>query len=284
MKIRKLNKNNLRSSLSLVWNTFCEFEAVNYSDDGKKAFFNAIHSEEYLDTLTAFGAYENRNLVGIIATRNKGTHIALFFVDGKYHNKGIGRSLWNAVLAENISETITVHSSLYAVDVYKKLGFIEIADVQEDGGIQYVPMVYKNLIYRLQDKDDKKEYALSKEIVAKSAATDEYYSCFDDFVGMMSAKSSYVRTRGFALCCAQARWDTQGKLQSALPAMLILLHDDKPTVVRQCLAALHEVALYHSELCETIMKELQSIEVSKYKDSMVPLIQKDINELLKVME
>lgn len=146
MKIRKLNKNNLRSSLSLVWNTFCEFEAVNYSDDGKKAFFNAIHSEEYLDTLTAFGAYENRNLVGIIATRNKGTHIALFFVDGKYHNKGIGRSLWNAVLAENISETITVHSSLYAVDVYKKLGFSVVGEIQSDGGIQYVPMEYRMTI------------------------------------------------------------------------------------------------------------------------------------------
>ena len=26
--------------------------------------------------------------------------------------------------------------------------------------------------------------------------------------------------RGFALCCAQARWDERGKLQNALPAML----------------------------------------------------------------
>lgn len=282
--IRLLNKTELNNALPLVWKVFCEYEAVNYPESGKQAFREAIHSEKYLRMLTAYGAFEDDRLIGIIATRNAGSHIALFFVDGDYHHQGIGRNLWNAVLEDNTANEIRVHSSLYAVAVYKKLGFIEIADVQEDGGIQYVPMVYKNLIYRLQDKDDKKAYALSKKIVAKSAATDEYYSCFDDFVGMMSAKSSYVRTRGFALCCAQARWDTQGKLQSALPAMLILLHDDKPTVVRQCLAALHEVALYHSELCETIMKELQSIELSKYKDSMVPLIQKDINELLKVME
>lgn len=32
--------------------------------------------------------------------------------------------------------------SLYAVEVYKKLGFVPIADVQEDGGIQYIPMSY----------------------------------------------------------------------------------------------------------------------------------------------
>ena len=140
------------------------------------------------------------------------------------------------------------------------------------------------LIEKLQDKDDKKAYALSKEIIAKSAVTDEYYSCFDDFASLISAKNSYVRTRGFILCCAQARWDTEGKLQSGLADMLKLLHDDKPTVVRQCLGALHEVALYHPELCKIIVKELQSIDLSKYKDSMAPLIQKDINELLKVVE
>ena len=78
------------------------------------------------------------------------------------------------------------------------------------------------LIEELQDKDDKKAYALSKEIGAKFAATDEYYSYFDDFASLLNGKSSYVRTRGFVLCCAQARWDVQGKLHSALPDMLIL--------------------------------------------------------------
>ena len=48
-------------------------------------------------------------------------------------------------------------------EVYKILGFIEIADVQEDGGIQYVPMVYKNLIYRIAKGDGVKlQYRLSK--------------------------------------------------------------------------------------------------------------------------
>ena len=146
MKIKRLNKKKLKSSLSLVWKTFCEFEAVNYSEEGKKAFFDAIHSEEYLDTLSAFGAYEDKELIGIIATRNKGAHIALFFVDGNHHNKGIGRSLWNAVLAENVSEIITVHSSLFAVNVYKKLGFSVAGEIQSEGGIQYVPMEYRMTI------------------------------------------------------------------------------------------------------------------------------------------
>ena len=50
--------------------------------------------------------------------------------------------------------------------------------------------------------------------------------------------------------------------------MFRLLHDEKPTVVRQCINALHEVASFKPELFETIHAELVSIELSKYKDSI----------------
>ena len=140
------------------------------------------------------------------------------------------------------------------------------------------------IICVLQGKDDKKAYDLSKEILAMSAFSEKYYSYFEEFLSFLTSKSSYVRTRGLQLCCAQARWDMEGKLQRALPDMLELLHDEKPTVVRQCLGALHEVACYRPELCERILKELHSIDLSKYKDSMSPLIQKDIHALRKVVE
>lgn len=141
--IKRLDKTELVNTLPLVWRVFCDYEAVNYSESGKQAFWNAIHSEEYLNMLVAYGAFENEKMTGIIATRNEGRHIALFFVDGAYHNQGIGRSLWNTVLADNTEKSITVNSSLYAVEVYKKLGFVITDEVQEDGGIQYVPMEYQ---------------------------------------------------------------------------------------------------------------------------------------------
>ena len=142
----------------------------------------------------------------------------------------------------------------------------------------------RDIIALLQDKDDKKAYALTKEISAKSAASAEYYAYFDDFIGLLASKSSYVRTRGFILACSQARWDDKGKLAGALQAMLPLLNDEKPTVVRQCLGALHEVVLFRPELCEAIKAEVERIDLSKYKDTMAPLIQKDRDELLKMME
>ena len=40
-------------------------------------------------------------------------------------------------------DVFSVHSSLYAVDVYKKLGFAVAGEMCSEGGIQYVPMEYR---------------------------------------------------------------------------------------------------------------------------------------------
>ncbi len=141
-----------------------------------------------------------------------------------------------------------------------------------------------DIIAALRDKDDKKAYAFSKELMAESASSDKYYVMFDEFLALISDGSSYVRTRGLALCCAQARWDTRGKIAASLHAMGALLHDDKPTAVRQALAALHEVALYRPELASAIEAELDTMDTSKYKDSVAPLIEKDVAALRKMTE
>ena len=146
MKINHLDKRKLKQALSLVWKVFCEYEAKDYPESGKQAFWDAIHSEEYLDRLDAYGGFEEDELIGIIAMREEGRHVALFFVDGSFHKRGIGRSLWNTVLESNISDTITVNSSLFAVPVYEKLGFVQNGAAQEEAGIRYVPMEYKMII------------------------------------------------------------------------------------------------------------------------------------------
>lgn len=140
------------------------------------------------------------------------------------------------------------------------------------------------IISKLKDKDDKCAYEFAKEIGAKSAESDVYYSLFDDFIAMLGEKSSYVRTRGFCLACAQARWDSKGKFEASFDKLSLLLNDEKPTVVRQCLSALHEVVLFRPELCDRIRDAVMGIELSRYKDSMAPLIRKDAEELLQVME
>jgi len=135
------------------------------------------------------------------------------------------------------------------------------------------------IIERLTDKHDQAAYSFLRDLLVLSAASNELYLLFDDFLNLIVAESSFVRTRGFVLCCAQARWDTEGKLAKAWPKLASLLRDEKPTVVRQSLAALHEVALYRPELCALISEELEHIDLTQYNDSMAPLIKKDIDVL-----
>lgn len=94
--------------------------------------------------LTAYGVFGCGKLIGVIATRNQGAHIALFFVDGRYQRKGVGRRLFSECLIGNKNAYITVNSSVFAVDVYRKLGFIEIGECMEDSGIFFTFMAYEN--------------------------------------------------------------------------------------------------------------------------------------------
>lgn len=140
------------------------------------------------------------------------------------------------------------------------------------------------IILKLKDKDDKAAYEYSKILGAESAESDKYLPMLPEFADMLDDKSSYVRARAFILICNQARWAKDGQITEVFDRMSALLYDSKPTVVRQCLHALHEVALYRPEMSEMITDTVDKIDVSKYKDSMSPLIEKDINELMIVLD
>lgn len=138
-------------------------------------------------------------------------------------------------------------------------------------------------ISKLTDKDEMSAYEYCKQVVVESAISDEHFGSIDDLASLLADKNSYVRTRSFGLICAQARWDNVGKIKSVWEKMIPLLNDPKPTVVRQCLASLHEVVLYLPDMTDDIVAAVKGIDLSKYKDSMSPLIKKDATELLKII-
>lgn len=142
----------------------------------------------------------------------------------------------------------------------------------------------KQIIDELTDKDDKTAYARTKEIAAASESSPKYYSCLEPFASLLDHKKSYIRTRAFILCCSQARWDDAGKLKQLLPALMRLLHDPKPSVVRQCLSAAKEIVVFRPELSEQIKAELDEIDLSCYSDSMTGLIHADIDELRELID
>ncbi len=136
LSIKRLDKEETENALNLVWEVFLEYEAPDYTQEGIDAFYKSIHDENYLSMLSVYGAFSNEKLVGVIATRNNGKHIALFFVDGKYHRQGIGKRLFQTVRTDKM----TVNSSPYAVAVYRKLGFEAVNTEQVITGLRFTPM------------------------------------------------------------------------------------------------------------------------------------------------
>lgn len=143
VSIRELNEERIPEALSLAWTVFLAYEAPDYTQEGIDEFYKSIHDISFLSQLRVFGALANNKLVGVIATRNEGAHIALFFVDRNYHRQGIGRRLFQTVRQVCHADKMTVNSSPYAVPVYRKFGFCATNQEQAVNGLRFIPMELK---------------------------------------------------------------------------------------------------------------------------------------------
>lgn len=141
MLIRLTAKEELPEVLALVSAVFNRFEAPDYTPEGAETFRRSVADcPEYLAQITVYGAFSEGKLVGMIATRSGGTHIALFFVDGAYHRRGIGRMLFEEAARHCPTDEMTVNASPYAVEVYHALGFRDTDSEQSEGGMRFTPM------------------------------------------------------------------------------------------------------------------------------------------------
>lgn len=139
-----LSTREVEELTNLVIETFDEFVGVDYSEEGKKSFYefidngniftNILLAHEFLIT-----AKINEEIVGVVTTRDR-AHISLLFVRKDCHKRGISRELIESLLDFTEKETLTVNSSPYALEIYKKLGFVAQEDLQEKDGIKFIPM------------------------------------------------------------------------------------------------------------------------------------------------
>lgn len=140
--IRKLTAEETDIALTLVWKAFQQFKAPDYTEATAVEFRKSVLNEDYLKQLDFYGAFDAEKLIGMLAVRRGGNHIALFFVDGDYQRQGIGSALFIAAFADCTEDKITVNSSPYTVPIYHALGFRDTDSEQEQSGIRYTPMEY----------------------------------------------------------------------------------------------------------------------------------------------
>ena len=113
-----------------------------------------------------------------------------------------------------------------------------------------------------------------------SEESDSLYPYMDRMGAMLLSDNSYIRTRGLTLIAHNVKWDKENKIYGLLPEFLKHLADEKPIVTRQCVKLLPIIARDKPELKDVILSALKSADISFYKDSMRPLIYKDIQEAI----
>ena len=139
------------------------------------------------------------------------------------------------------------------------------------------------LIAALTAKDDKYACACAEKIISESRETDEWYEYFDAFAALLSYPKSLVRNRALYILAANVQWDDEGRFDAILPEYLSHITDEKPITARQCVKALAEVGRAKPRYIPAILSALRAADLSGYKDSMRPLIEKDMAETEKAL-
>jgi len=84
----------------------------------------------------------NEEIVGNLAYIAP-SHVMHYFLKAEYHGQGYGRQMWDFLeqeILKNDPDIITINSSHYALDIYKKYGFEVVGALTEKWGIQFIPM------------------------------------------------------------------------------------------------------------------------------------------------
>ena len=152
MEIREVKGNEYADAMEVAWHVFLKHNAPEYSLEGIQNFRKFL-TDETLYKLFSMGEYrifgffdDTEKMEGMVSLRNK-NHISLLFVDDSFRERGIGTKLLNYLCYycwgyEGQNE-VTVNSSPYAADFYRKYGFTDTGDIQQSDGITFIPMKYE---------------------------------------------------------------------------------------------------------------------------------------------
>ena len=146
--IRRALPDEFKPAMEMVWKVFNEFEAKDYGPVGTSNFRDFINGD-IIKNMFDIGEYPmwiavcKEKIVGVSTLRAK-THISLLFVDKEYQRMGIGRTLIKAMqdhTEERGSIKLTVNSSPFGEEFYRKVGFMYTDVRKYTNGIVYTPMI-----------------------------------------------------------------------------------------------------------------------------------------------
>lgn len=150
MYVKRLDEREVLDALHLAGEVFTDEVAPSYPPQGIEEFQNFIRYENMLPRVQSremafFAVMEGLEMCGMAAIRRDG-HISLLFVRKKWQRQGAARRLFHAMQQYCVIERrlvrMSVNAAPNAVEAYRHLGFMQMAEMQEQDGISSVPMEY----------------------------------------------------------------------------------------------------------------------------------------------
>ena len=132
-------------------------------------------------------------------------------------------------------------------------------------------------------KKDRSACDFASEIIRESELSNRWYIFFDDFASLLNNENSLVRNRSINIISSLVKWDDENKFDSIKESYVSHINDEKPITSRICIKALKVIGKEKSKYITYFLKELDKVDVSKYKDSMSSLILKDVEEVKLVL-
>ena len=142
-------------------------------------------------------------------------------------------------------------------------------------------MTTETILLKLTSADQRYACELADRIIRESKETDVWYEYFDDFASLLNHRNSFVRNRVQNILAANVQWDEKNRFDYIISEYLTHITDVKPITARQCVQALAQIGLAKPHYIHQILTALHNADLSHYKDSMRPLIEKDIAETEK---
>ncbi len=136
------------------------------------------------------------------------------------------------------------------------------------------------LVGLLSLKDDNIRYQAYLLLSHRSMLTDDVYPYWNTFRDKLRSDNSYQRSIGLMLIAENAKWDTENQMEYAIDEYLMLLNDDKPITVRQCIQSLSKIVPFKTGILDRIADSLVSFNLMSVKETMRKSILLDILNVL----
>ncbi len=163
----------------------------------------------------------------------------------------------------------------------------ELMEIEKDNipqAARSVPVKdLSQIVEWLSEKDDKLRYHALLLLMRRSEYSNDVYPYWKVFEKKLLSENSYQRSIGLMLVAANAKWDSDNRIEETLDAYLHILKDEKPITVRQCIQALRDIIPYKSHLHPKIVAGLLSINLSQIKETMRKLVLFDILTILALI-